>query len=236
MRFTVAATGATISTSSYTGRMAVTDRPLRADAERNRQRILAAASQVFAERGLAVSLDDVAAAAGVGVGTVYRRFPDKDALIDALFEDKIRGVAERARAALEIDDPWEAFVAFMRGICASHAADRGLKEAMLSGDRGHERMRVARDHMAPVAAQVVGRAQAAGVLRPDIGVLEVPVLHMLIGDLAEKTREADPDYWERGLTIVLDGLRADRAAPTPLPGEPLDRDRFAAIMTRRRRC
>ena len=214
--------------------MAVSDRPLRADAERNRRRILEAASTVFAERGLGVSLDDVAAAAGVGVGTVYRRFPDKDALIDALFEAKIRAVAERARAVLEIEDPWEAFATFMHGVCASHAADRGLKEAMLSGDRGRERMRIAREHMAPVAAQVVHRAQAAGVLRRDIGVLEVPVLHMLIGDLAEKTREADPHYWERALTIVLDGLRAERAAPTPLPGEALDPERFAAIMTRRR--
>src|SRR3954452_2459805 len=106
-------------------------RPLRADAERNRARILAAAAEVFAERGLDVSLDDIAAAAGVGVGTVYRRFPDKDALIDALFEDKIRAVAERLQAAVAIEDPWEAFETFMRGVCASHAADRGLKEAML---------------------------------------------------------------------------------------------------------
>ena len=214
--------------------MSVSDRPLRADAERNRQRILAAASTVFAERGLGVSLDDVAAAAGVGVGTVYRRFPDKDALIDALFEAKMSRVAERAREALDIEDPWEAFVAFMHGICASHAVDRGLKEAMLSGDRGRDRMRIARELMAPIAAQVVGRAQAAGVLRDDIGVLEVPVLHMLIGDLAEKTREADPDYWQRALTIVLDGLRVERTAPTPLPGEPLDRERFAQFMTRKR--
>ena len=212
----------------------VSDRPLRADAERNRRRILEAASRLFAERGLDVSLDDIAAAAGVGVGTVYRRFPDKDALIDALFEDKIVAVAERMRATLEIEDPWEAFATFMHGVCASHAADRGLKEAMLSGDRGRERMAVAREHMAPLAAQVVQRAQAAGVLRTDLGVFDFPMLQMLIGDLAEKTREADPDYWERGLAIVLDGLRAERAAPTPLPGRPLDRERFAAIMTRRR--
>src|SRR5919112_2460198 len=134
--------------------MAVSDRPLRADAERNRRRILAAASTVFAERGLEVSLDDIAAAAGVGVGTVYRRFPDKDALIDALFEDKIRAVADKVRASLEVADPWEGFEAFMRGVCASHAADRGLKEAMLSGDRGRERMQIAREHMAPLAGQV----------------------------------------------------------------------------------
>src|SRR5919112_6366490 len=112
--------------------MAVSDRPLRADAERNRRRILAAASTVFAERGLGVSLDDVAAAAGVGVGTVYRRFPDKDALIDALFEAKIQQAAQLAREASEIEDAWEAFATFMRGMGAMNAEDRGFKEALLS--------------------------------------------------------------------------------------------------------
>src|ERR687889_852635 len=100
-----------------------TTRPLRADAERNRARILAAASEVFAERGLDVSLDDIAAHAGVGVGTVYRRFPDKDALIDALFEDKIADVERVAREALEIEDPWEGFETFMRAVCRLQAED-----------------------------------------------------------------------------------------------------------------
>src|SRR3954447_5600139 len=101
------------------------ERPLRSDAERNRQRILAAAAEVFAERGLGVSLDDVAAAAGVGVGTVYRRFPDKDSLIEALFEQKIHGIEELARTSLEIEDAWEAFSGFMRAMCRMQAEDRG---------------------------------------------------------------------------------------------------------------
>src|SRR5215216_5907506 len=116
----------------------MTIRPLRADAERNRERILAAAAMVFAEHGLDVSLDDIAAAAGVGVGTVYRRFPDKDALIDALFEDKIDGAVQLASDALEIEDPWEGLVTFMRGMCRMQAEDRGFKDALLSRDRGRE--------------------------------------------------------------------------------------------------
>src|SRR5919205_689932 len=100
------------------------ERPLRSDAERNRRRILEAAAEVFAERGLDASLDDIAAAAGVGVGTVYRRFPDKDVLIDALFEEKINHACRLAREALEHEDPWEGFVFFMRAMCAMHAADR----------------------------------------------------------------------------------------------------------------
>src|SRR4051794_35027271 len=126
-------------------------RPLRADAERNRERILAAAAEVFAERGLDVSLDDIAAHAGVGVGTVYRRFPDKDDLIDALFEAKIDGAVQLASDALEIEDPWEGLVTFIRGMCAMQAADRGFKDALLSRDRGRDRVAGARERIAPRA-------------------------------------------------------------------------------------
>src|SRR5688500_1594373 len=120
-------------------------RPLRADAERNRARILAAAAEVFAERGLDVSLDDIAAHAGVGVGTVYRRFPDKDALIDALFEDKIDRVVALADDALEIEDPWEGFTTFMRGMCRMPAGGRRLQHEPLVHARGHARVDTARE-------------------------------------------------------------------------------------------
>jgi AcrR family transcriptional regulator len=92
-------------------------RPLRRDAERNRQRILAAAGELFAERGLSVTLDDIARHAGVGVGTVYRRFPDKNELIDALFEDRLKALCAAAEAALASDDPWDGLVLFLeRGV------------------------------------------------------------------------------------------------------------------------
>src|SRR4051812_44240595 len=152
-------------------------RPLRSDAERNRQRILAAAAEVFAERGLGVSLDDIAAAAGVGVGTVYRRFPDKDALIEALLEEKVRGIQELATSSLEIEDPWEAFERFMRGACRLQAEDRGLKEALLSADRGHERLAAARDTIAPVATKLLRRAQESGELREDLSQFDIPLIH-----------------------------------------------------------
>jgi AcrR family transcriptional regulator len=206
-----------------------TTRPLRADAERNRARILTAAAEVFAERGLDASLDDIAAAAGVGVGTVYRRFPDKDVLIDALFEEKIDRARRLAHEALELEDPWEGFVLFMRGMCAMHAADRGFKEALLSRDRGLERVATARDAIAPVAIQVLRRAQEAGAVRDDLGTFDVPLLHLCVGLIADRTRDVAPDYWERILTVVLDGVAAG-AARTPMPVEPLDRDAFANAM------
>jgi AcrR family transcriptional regulator len=213
------------------------DRPLRSDAERNRVRILEAAARVFAERGLDVSLDDIAAAAGVGVGTVYRRFPNKDALIDALFEDKIAGVEAVARKALELEDAWDGFEAFMRAVCRLQAEDRGLKEALLTHDRdrdrGRERVAMARERIAPIATAVLRRAQEAGVVRADLGMFDVPLMHFAVGFVAERTRDVAPDYWERLLTILLDGVRAD-AARTAMPAQPLRQDQFVTAMTARR--
>jgi AcrR family transcriptional regulator len=210
------------------------DRPLRVDAERNRQRILAAAADVFAARGRGVSLDDIAAAAGVGVGTVYRRFPDKDALIEALFEEKIRGIEELARSSLKIEDPWEAFSGFMRGMCRLQAQDRGLKEALMSADRGHERLSAARDTIAPVASQLLTRAQEAGAVRADLGAYDVPMLNLCLGLIADRTRDIAPDYWQRVMTIVLDGISA-QGPTTPMPAEPLDREAFIEAMASARR-
>jgi AcrR family transcriptional regulator len=206
-----------------------TTRRLRADAERNRERILAAAADVFADRGLDASLDDIAAAAGVGVGTVYRRFPDKDALIDALFEAKIGEAAQLARACSDIEDPWEGFATFMRGMCSMNAQDRGFKEALLSGDRGSERVAAARNQIAPIAIGLLERAQAAGVVRHDLGPFDVPIMHLCVGQIAERTRDVAPDYWERILTLLLDGIRVD-GARTPMPVEQLDREAFSEAM------
>ena len=209
------------------------DRPLRSDAERNRRRILEAAEEVFAERGLDVSLDDIAAAAGVGVGTVYRRFPDKDALIDALFEDKIGELAEVARKALDIDDPWESFATFVRSVARVQAHDRGLKEAIVASDRGRDRVAFARQQFAPIAIKIVTRAQEAGVLRQDFGILDVPATFFALGYLADRMRDVAPDYWERLLTIFLDGVRAE-AARTAMPAPPLGQEQWARAMTTRR--
>jgi len=209
-------------------------RPLRADAERNRERILAAAAEIFAERGLDVSLDDIAAHAGVGVGTVYRRFPDKDALIDALFEEKIDRAVALADEALELEDPWEGFTTFMRGMCRLQAEDSGFKDALLMRDRGRERVAAARERIAPRAMKLLARAQEAGAIRADLGAFDVPMLNLCIGLLADRTRDIAPDYWERVLTIVIDGMSA-KGPRTPMPVEPLDREEFTEAMASARR-
>src|SRR5690349_9748607 len=211
-----------------------TTRPLRADAERNRARILAAADEVFADRGLDASLDDIAAHAGVGVGTVYRRFPDKDALIEALFEDKIDRAVELADEALEIEDPWEGFTTFVRGMCRMQAQDRGFKDALLLRGPGRERVAAARERIAPRALKLLARAQESGAVRADLGAFDVPMINLCVALIADRTRDVAPDYWERVLTILLDGISANGPA-TPMPAAPLDRDAFTEAMAHPRR-
>jgi AcrR family transcriptional regulator len=208
------------------------DRPLRADAERNRVRILEAAADLFAERGLDVPMDDIAAAACVGIGTVYRRFPDRDTLIDELFRDKIRDVERVALDALRIADPWDAFASFMRAVSGLHARDRGLKEALFSDHRGSERAKLARETIAPLGDMLLQRAQQAGVVRPDVVGADVPLLHFAIGFIADKTRDASPDAWERMLAIVLDGLRTQPdAGLTPMTTAPVGLEALSKAIT-----
>lgn len=210
---------------------ATAPKPLRADAERNRQRILAAAAKVFAARGLGASLDDVAAEAGVGVGTVYRRFPDKEALVDDLFQAKIEEVAALARIGLETDDSWEGVAGFIRGVCAMQATDRGLKEALLCNDRGRDLAGRARETVGPLVAELIARAKHDGHLRQDVEQFDLPMINVMISFVAEVTSVVSDDYWERPLQIVLDGLRADGREPTPLTTAPLTAEQHGIAMS-----
>src|SRR3954470_886624 len=141
------------------------DRPLRRDAERNRQRILAAAGELFTERGLGVTLDDIAHHAGVGVGTVYRRFPDKEVLIDALFEQRIEEICGLAAEALEIADPSEAFRFYFEQGSELQARDRGLKELLTSSTHGGAALTDAKGRLRTRVTELFDRAKAAGVVR-----------------------------------------------------------------------
>ena len=205
------------------------ERPLRRDAERNRRRILDAARVVFAERGLSGSHDDIAREAGVGVGTVYRRFPDKEQLIDALFEARIEEIADVARAAADHPDPWEALVGYLVRMQEVQSQDRGLKEILLGGSRGTERAVAARSLIAPLAAQILQRARSAGVVRSDIELTDVPLIQLAIGTIAEASRDVAPDVWRRTMTLILDGLRAD-CARSDLVSPALDQEHADEVL------
>jgi AcrR family transcriptional regulator len=196
-------------------------RPLRRDAERNRQQILLAARAAFAERGLCVTLDEIAERAGVGVGT----YANKDDLIDELYEDIVNELAAAAEAELAQGDPWKGLVGFLEQSLAMQASNSALKEIMAGGShRGRERVARARERVAPLASELFERAKQSGRLRPDVTETDMATIHMMLGAVIDSTRTTQPDAWRRYLGIVLDGLRTRRNAPTDLtplaPGQP----------------
>jgi AcrR family transcriptional regulator len=194
------------------------DRPLRRDAERNRQRILAAAAEVFTERGLDATLDEVARAAGVGVGTVYRRFPDKDSLVSELFRDRIDALVTVAEEACEAADPWRGLVDFLEYIASAMAGDQGLRQLMMFGTYDRDQVCYARDRMRPVMTRLVERAQASGDLRADFQATDVKMIAFMLASIAEYTAAVIPQVWRRYLAMLVDGLRPARDGVTELPG------------------
>jgi AcrR family transcriptional regulator len=196
-------------------------RPLRRDAERNRQRILRAAGEVFTTRGLQATLDDVARQAGVGVGTVYRRFPDKESLIDALFEARLDRVVTLAQQAAEVPDSWAGLAGFLEGAAAELTRDRGLREIFMFATYGRDRVDLARNRMLPVVTRLVERAQQDGKLRADLRPTDIPLMEFMIGTAAEYAGGVRPGIWRRYLAILLDGLRPSREGTSPLPEEAL---------------
>lgn len=192
-------------------------RPLRRDAERNRQRILKAASEVFNERGLDVSLDEIARHAGVGVGTVYRRFRTKEELIEALFMDRLDSVATIADEAYESPDAWCGLVSFMERMAELMAGNLGLRQMLMFATYGRDLVAVARQRNEPLVRRLVERAQAAGQLRTDIRQTDIPFIVFMLTDAAHLAYAANPGIWRRYLTLILDGMQPGREDVTPLP-------------------
>ncbi|OZD60439.1 TetR family transcriptional regulator [Rhodococcus sp. 05-340-1] len=213
-------------------------KPLRADAERNRRRIVDAARELFASHGIDITLDDVAAHAKVGVGTVYRRFSCKEELIDGVFEQRLEDMLATAQRALEAQDPWEGLVQFLTDVCEGMSADRGLGDVVLGSDEGCRGIAQVRSRIDPFFEKIVDRALASGQLRPDVAVNDFyPVLGM-IGSCVEFSSAVDAANWRRYFTVLLDGLRGDGVPRSALPGRPFTSDEVDAAKTamhRRRR-
>jgi AcrR family transcriptional regulator len=205
-------------------------RPLRRDAERNRQRILRAAAEVFTTRGLQASLDDVARHAGVGVGTVYRRFPDKESLAEALFEERIEAMIALAEKALAEPDSWAGLVSFLEGACTQLATDRGLREILMFATYGRDRINHGRDRMRPLVTALVRRAQRDGQLRSDLRPTDVLFIEFMISAAARYAEPVKPEIWRRYLALITDALRPERAGTTPLPEPALRPDEMVVVM------
>lgn len=207
------------------------DRPLRKDAERNRRLILDAARELFAQRGLGVTLNDIAHHAGVGVGTVYRRFPDKTVLIESLFEESFREIADRLRAAVADPDPWHGLVTFLDGQFEAQACDQGLKELVTATPDGIARVSRLRDELLPLSEQLVSRARESGMLRDDVDPTDLAIVQIMIGSVLDAAREVEPEAWRRYLAIFLRGISARPEQLGPLPVKPIRSDQLPRVMT-----
>lgn len=204
-------------------------RALRKDAERNRQRVIDAARELFASRGLEATLNEVAHHAGLGVGTVYRRFPTKEELFEAIFEDGINQLTALAESALLHDDSWHGFVWFVERMCEITAADRGVREILFSKAYGGDRLEAARVRLVPRLSKLVERAQDDGYLRPEVSATDMPILGLLAGTVSEYAAHVDTDLWRRYVAIFIDGMRY-RSKQTRLKVNALDEEELDAAM------
>jgi AcrR family transcriptional regulator len=186
------------------------DKPLRADARRNREKVLAAARAVFADQGVDAQMDDVARRADVGVGTVYRHFPTKDALLMALTDELFEVIAAHAREMLELDDPWEAFEKSMWFGAEKTAGDRAFAE-IVGAAKGIASTCPGQEDLVGTTGELMRRCIEAGRMRPDAMIDDIPLLMCGLGS-ARAMPHPRPDAWRRHLRIVLDGLRAEAAS------------------------
>jgi AcrR family transcriptional regulator len=193
---------------------------LRADAARNRERIVAAATAVFAERGLEASTAEIAARAGVGEATLFRRFPTKDDLITAIVTVQMEDAATVASSCLEEDDPWRGVERFLYEMAERASRDHGVSDAVKERCMASELLAVERRRILELTSQLVHRAQTAGVLRDDIAGQDLMFLMAAVVSLGELPFPGlRADLWKRYLGIVLDGLRPDGASKLR-PGAP----------------
>ncbi|MFC9842701.1 TetR/AcrR family transcriptional regulator [Streptomyces sp. NPDC060223] len=204
-------------------------RPLRRDAALNRERILQAAREVFRQRGLGVTLDDVAHHAGVGVGTMYRRFPTKEALVRTLFEQDLALRQESAERALAHPDPWQGLVDFLMDMTGDLAENRGLHEVIMLGSHSSGPMERARGGMLPFLGALIRRAQESGDLRAEVTPSDIPVIQHMLSAATQFTQGKRPDIWRRYIEVLLNGLR-ERPDNPPLTTPSLSNETVEQVM------
>jgi len=202
------------------------DQALRVDAERNRARILDAARVVFAEQGLDASMSEVARRAGVGIATLYRRFPARDDLIAATFAAKMTIYADAIDQALADPDPWHGFCSYIERVCAMQAADHGFTHVLTMTFPTAKSLEAERARAYRGFRKLISRAKAAGRLREDVSDKDLVILLMANAGVVNATADAAPDTWRRFLGYML---QAFSAATGPLPPAPKGKDLFAAM-------
>jgi AcrR family transcriptional regulator len=198
--------------------MAAETKALRVDARRNREAVFTAAKELFANEGLDAQMPDVAKAANVGVGTVYRHFPTKDDLISAMAAERFERLADKARDCLALDDSWDGIAEFIRFAAQIQADDRGMCDVMASR-RDLMGQAAEAAGLPELSEKLVKRAQRAGQLRRDLQWEDVPMIACGLGSITTQTMGPASGRWPRLVEIILDGLRApgNSKLPRPLP-------------------
>jgi AcrR family transcriptional regulator len=208
-------------------------RPLRRDAQANRDRIVATARSAFAVDGIEVSVEEIARRAAVGMGTLYRHFKAKEDLVDAVLEDAFAEFIGAAERALAEEDAWTGFRGFFERVFTLHAENRGLKDILATRAHGRVRAEAMRRRIRPLLRELVERAQQQGTLRADFTAEDIPIVFWTGGRVIEVTAAVAPEFWRRHLGLLLDGLRAEAA--TPLPQPPLTPAQLNRVTARRLR-
>jgi AcrR family transcriptional regulator len=204
-------------------------RLLRRDAEENRRKILDAAGEVMSEHGLGVAMQAIAARAGVGVGTLYRRFPRRSDLVEALFEDRMESIVEDAEVALDFEDGWQGLVWFLETIIARQANDKALGE-LLRGDPGRGRVAAIRDRLGPLGEKIVEQAKQTGRLRQDFDTTDLAMVQTMVCAVGVAAAEVRSHLWRRYLTLMIDGMVSTRESPSVQQVPPMSGDELEQVM------
>jgi AcrR family transcriptional regulator len=211
-------------------------RRLRADAVRNRDAIVAVARDVFAEQGLEAPLELIAARAGVGIATLYRRFPTREKLVAAALTEKVAEYAEAAEQALAVADPWSGFAGFVQRICELQASDRGLSDLLsmtLSADEQIEQLRrKANDRV----ITLIERAKADGTLRQDFAGEDLVLLLIATAAVMHVTGADAPGAWRRFVALALDAFRRQDSPGLPEPPTTAQMTRAMLRLAAERGC
>jgi AcrR family transcriptional regulator len=215
---------------------ALVARPLRADATRNRNAIVAAAREVFAEQGLQAPLEEIARRAGVGIGTLYRRFPTREHLVAAALIEKITLYADAARIALAKPDPWDGFAGLIQRVCELQADDRGLSDLLSMALPASREVEQLRAHAYADFIELVDRAKAAGKLRRDFDGEDLLLVVIANAAVVHVTRADAPDAWRRFVALILDAFGCSPGRDLPAAPSTAQMAQAMARLARDRGC
>lgn len=182
--------------------------PLRSDAERNRERIIATARRVFARDGLNASMASVAREAGVGIATIFRRFPTKEELVAAVFADRMDAYADAVAVALDDPDPWHGFIGYIETACAMQAADQGFADVLTTTFPTARAMEERRNEAYEGMVRLIDRAKATGRLREDFDPSDLVLIHMANAGVVNACGDSAPDAWRRVVALFIQSFEA----------------------------